>query len=227
MYEHPLVSVIVVVRNGERFIAEALQSIYAQTYRPIEILVVDGQSTDRTAEIAVSFPGIHFLCQPDKGVANAYNYGLTHAQGELIAFLSHDDKWMLDKLSIQVDYLLSHHNLQFSVCQIKYFEEANCHISPGFRYSLVNHEVVAFIPETLVARRCLFDRIGQFDPSLSTAEDVDWFSRVFDAGISGYIAPEVLVEKRIHDSNLSICSHDNNQHLLTALRRSIIRKRQQ
>ena len=65
MSERPLVSVIVIVRNGERFLAAALQSIRAQTYRPIEILVVDGQSTDRTAETVRSFADMRYLIQPD------------------------------------------------------------------------------------------------------------------------------------------------------------------
>lgn len=81
MAKSPLVSVIVIVRNGERFLAAALESIVAQSYRPLEILVVDGDSTDRTVEIAVpSFASVRYLPQPDSGISNAYNFGIAQAR---------------------------------------------------------------------------------------------------------------------------------------------------
>jgi len=105
---NPLVSVIMIVKNGERFLAQALDSVVAQTYRPLEIIVVDGQSCDRTAEIARSYPLVRYLLQETLGVANAYNQGVAAARGELIAFLSHDDVWAPEKIAKQAQYLLEH-----------------------------------------------------------------------------------------------------------------------
>ena len=224
MIEPSLVSALVVVRNGERFLASALQSIQAQTYRPIEILVVDGQSTDRTAEIARSFADVRYLRQPDLGVSNAYNFGLAHAQGELIAFLSHDDLWTPDKLEVQVGHLLTHPDCQYTVCRIRLFLEPGYAPPAGFRLELLNQEPVAYIMETLVARRELFARVGRLDPDLPTAEDVDWFARVFDAGVAGHVCDQALLRKRVHNRNTSLMDSDNNRQLLLALRHSIQRK---
>jgi glycosyltransferase involved in cell wall biosynthesis len=224
MIEPPLVSVLVVVRNGERFLAAALQSIQAQTYRPIEILVVDGQSIDRTAEIARSFADVRYLRQPDLGISNAYNFGLAHTQGELIAFLSHDDLWTPDKLAVQVGQLLTHPDYQYTVCRIRSFLEPGYAPPAGFRTALLNQAPVAYIMETLVARRELFARVGLLDPDLPTAEDVDWFARVFDAGVVGHICDQVLLHKRVHNHNTSLMDSDNNRQLLLALRHSIQRK---
>lgn len=224
MDERPLVSVIVIVRNGERFLAEALQSIRAQSYRPLEILVVDGHSTDRTAEIARAADVRYFL-QPDAGISNAYNFGIAQARGALIAFLSHDDIWLPDKLTVQVAHLLAHPECQYAVCRIRYFLEPGLTHLPNIRAEWLQQEPIAYIMETLVARRTLFARIGWFAPELATAGDVDWFARVFDGREIGYPCDQVLVEKRIHDQNSSLIVSDSNKQLLLSMRRSLQRKR--
>jgi glycosyltransferase involved in cell wall biosynthesis len=225
MPEPPLVSVVVAVRNGERFLDAALRSIQAQSYRPIEIIVVDGQSTDQTAAIARASPATRYLLQLDQGVSNAYNLGLRHVQGEYVAFLSHDDLWAPRKLDVQVGHLVAHPECQYSVCRMHSFLESGVAPPPGFRAELLTQEPVAYIMETLVARRTLFDRIGVHAPDLPTAGDVDWFARVFDAGEVGHVSDQVLLYKRVHSANTSLTDPDNNRQLLYALQRSIHRKR--
>lgn len=218
------VSVIVIVKNGERFLAEALHSIERQTLPPLEILVVDGGSTDRTAEIARSFAGVRYLPQSDSGISNAYNFGIAQARGELLAFLSHDDLWAPDKLAVQVSHLLTHPVCQFTVCRIRSFLEPGETPPAGFRHELLQKEPVAYIMETLLARRSLFDRVGLHDPCLSTGGDVDWYARVFDANIVGHVCDQVLVQKRVHGSNTSLTDATTNAQLLLSLRRSVQRK---
>ena len=225
MVERLSATVIVIVHNGERYLGEALRSIQAQSYRPREIIVVDGQSTDRTAEIARAFPGVRYLMQLDRGISNAYNTGIVHARGELTAFLSHDDLWTPDKLAVQVSYLQAHPECQYTVCRIRYFLEAGLAPPPGFRMELLDQEPVAYIMETLVARRSLFAQVGLHASDFATAGDVDWFARVFDAGQVGHVCNQVLVSKRVHNTNTSLTDHDNSRQLLLAIRRSLQRKR--
>jgi glycosyltransferase involved in cell wall biosynthesis len=225
MNKYPLVSVIVIVRNGERFLAAALESIVTQSYQPLEILVIDGHSIDRTAEIARSFADVCYLQQPDQGISNAYNFGIAQAQGELIAFLSHDDLWTPNKLSVQVGHLLAHPDCQYVVCRIRPFLEPGDKPPPGFRMELLQQEPPAYIMETLVVRKSVFAQVGLFNPELRTAEDVDWFARVFDHGIIGHVCDEVLVHKRIHQDNSSITDCESNRWIMSALRQSILRKR--
>src|SRR3954451_22735593 len=88
----PLVSCIVPVFNGERYLREALQSILAQSYRPIEVVVVDDGSTDRSPVVVAGFGReVRYLRQENAGPAAARNHGVQEARGELLAFLDADD----------------------------------------------------------------------------------------------------------------------------------------
>jgi glycosyltransferase involved in cell wall biosynthesis len=96
----PLVIIIIPVKNSERFLASAIKSVLEQDYRPIEIIVVGGQSTDGTAQIAKSFKGVRYIYQSgDPGLAHARNLGINLAKGEFIAIISHDDQWAPNKVS--------------------------------------------------------------------------------------------------------------------------------
>lgn len=225
--DNPLISVIIAVKNGERFLASAIHSVLDQDYRPFEMIVVDGQSVDKTAEIAKSFETIHYIYQVDQGIANAYNIGIEAARGEFVAFLSHDDLWTPDKLSAQMSHMLAHPEIQYTVAKVKFFLEPGCSIPPGFRKELLENDHVGHIMETLVARRALFEAIGKFDPSLTISEDVDWFARAIDNDIPMTVLPRVLLLKRVHEVNLSLTTPAGHQYLLKALRRSIARKHNQ
>src|SRR5262245_16865951 len=100
------ISVIIPVYNGERYLAEALVSVLAQTHPPTEIIVVDDGSTDTTAQIAQRYaPRIHYHFRPRgavSGAAAARNHGAYLAQGDYLAFLDADDVWLPDKLRLQM-----------------------------------------------------------------------------------------------------------------------------
>ena len=133
----PLVSVILPVKNGERFLAQAINSVLEQDYRPLEIVVVDGQSTDASAAIAQSFELVRYVFQQGElGLGRARNLGIEAARGELIAFINSDDLWAPHKLSVQVDYLARHPEVQFTITRASFFLEPGCDIPPGFRSEL-------------------------------------------------------------------------------------------
>ena len=100
---NPLVSVILAVRNREGSVARAIASVLAQTYSPLELIVVDDGSTDGTRGVVERFGArVALLAQPHAGVYTARNAGLRHARGELVAFIDSDDAWFPDKLAAQV-----------------------------------------------------------------------------------------------------------------------------
>ncbi|MBM3181569.1 MAG: glycosyltransferase [Chloroflexi bacterium] len=222
----PLVSVIMAVRNGERFLSQAIESALAQDYRPIEVILIDGQSVDRTAEIARAYPDIHYIYQENRGIANAYNIGVTAAQGEFVAFLSHDDLWLPNKLSVQVNYLIAHPDIEYTVAATQFFLEPGCpfpvHV---LRSDILEGNRVVRMMEILMTRRCVFERVGLFDPTLSTAEDIDWYARADDVGVPMAVIYQVLLQKRIHDANTSLFTTEHQQNIMRALRRSAERKR--
>jgi len=221
----PLVSVIVAVRNGERYLGQALASIRDQKHRPLEIVLVDGHSTDNTVAIARSFPDVSVLFQRGSGVGDAYNTGIAAARGPLVAFLSHDDLWMPGKLHCQVAELSARPELMFTVGMVRFFLEPGCKVPRGFRPELFRGEHVGRIMETLVARREVFEIVGPFDTDLPFGEDVDWFSRAANLGVPMTVIPRLLLHKRVHDANTSIDIDRSDQVLLQVLHRAVARKR--
>ena len=101
--EGPLVSVVVTTYNQEQYIEDALRSVLAQSFTDYEVVVVDDGSTDGTAERLAAFnDAVRLIRQPNKGIADSRNTGVSHAQGQYIAFLDGDDIWHEEKLAIQV-----------------------------------------------------------------------------------------------------------------------------
>lgn len=221
-----LISVILIVRNGERFIRQALNSIFAQSYRPIEVLVIDGHSSDTTCAIVAEFPQARLIPQVGQGIPNAYNTGLDHAQGDYIAFLSHDDLWMPDKLAQQIAVLQADPELAFVTCHARYFREAHVVVPASFKQHLLERDVPVRNMEALLARRQVFQDLGRFDERYATAEDVDFFARAKDAGLRHQVLPEVLLQRRIHDANSSLRdAQQNSAYLLRIMRESLLRQR--
>src|SRR5688572_23408840 len=99
----PLITCIIAVYNGERYLGEALDSILGQTYQPLRVVVADDGSTDKTAEVAAHYGArIIYLHQSNQGYAASKNLGLNAAQGDFVAFLDADDLWHPEKLERQM-----------------------------------------------------------------------------------------------------------------------------
>ncbi|SMF97725.1 Glycosyl transferase family 2 [Methylomagnum ishizawai] len=221
----PAVSVILIVREGARFIAEALASVHQSVLRPAEIIVVDGGSRDATVAIAETFPLVRVWRQTTTGIANAYNEGIPQAKGRYLAFISHDDLWMPDKLARQIAYLENHPETDAVLCHVEHFLEDGAECPPGFRPELLGAARPGWIMEALVTRPEVFTRVGGFDPGFAVSEDSDWFARALDGGVKVAVLPEPLVRKRVYGGNATLAGTQTNPLLLRALRRSIQRKR--
>ncbi len=202
----PLISCIVPVFNGERYLREALDSIFAQTYRPLEVLVVDDGSTDGTAAVIATYGDqVRSLRQANAGPAAARNLGLSAARGGFVAFLDADDLWHPEKLARQMARFEARPDLDMCVTQAQNFWVpelrefgARHRDHPGLRETL---EVRSLC--TLLVRRSLFDTVGDFNPKFSAGEDTDWFLRTFEHGAVVESLPDVLVYRRLHRGNLS------------------------
>ena len=179
----PLVSVIIPVYNGEKYLAEAIESVLAQTQKPNEMIVVDGESQDNTEKVARSYRQVHYIRGRGCGLANARNMGIDVCQGELIAFLDQDDRWTPNKLKVQVDHLINNPKIQYVNALIKLFLEPGCTLRLGYTKKSLNRAKVGRIPGTLVARKSLFERIGRFSADFVIGCDVEWFTRAKDSNI--------------------------------------------
>ncbi|MCP2727284.1 glycosyltransferase family 2 protein [Limnofasciculus baicalensis] len=222
---HPLVSVIIPVYNGDRYLAEALKSVVQQTYQPIEIIVVDDGSTDNSANIALSYKEVRYIYQSNQGVAVARNVGISQSRGEFIALLDQDDRWTPNKLSIQIKYLLEHENIGYTLAKMRVFLEPGTEKPSWLKAEYLSEDIPGYILGLLVARKSIFEKVGNLNPNYKFGNDSDWFFRANDVGIPMVILPETLLYKRVHGANESHKIQSMTADMLKLVRSSIQRKR--
>jgi len=217
----PSVSVIMVVKNGEKYLRNAINSVINQSFQPIEIIVVDGDSTDSTAEIAKSFPGVNYRKQVGLGLANARNTGIDCASGELIAFLDCDDLWVVEKLKIQTMEFLNNQNIGYNYGNVKLFVEPGTALRPGYSSTNFEEPQHGRTPGTLMVRKSLFRTVGNFKPEHKIGCDFEWFARVMDLGVPFSYIPEILLLKRVHSENLSNDAETNRSEIFKIVRQTL------
>ena len=223
--EHPLVSVIIPVYNGGRYLRSALESVFAQTYQPIEVIVVDDGSADDSGVIAQSFPDVRYIHQENQGVAAARNNGLEAARGEFLAFLDQDDLWTPEKLKLQISQLQSDPDLGYTLTQQQFFLEPGETLPAWFRKELFADAHTGWVLGTLVVRRTAFEKVGNFATGYSAASDGDWFFRAKAAAIPMAVVPELLLLKRIHGGNESARAKEILSELRKVVKSSLDRQR--
>jgi glycosyltransferase involved in cell wall biosynthesis len=224
----PLISCIVPVFNGERYLGEALESILKQSYQALEIIVVDDGSTDGTAAVIEHYAGqVRFLRQPNAGTAAARNSGLRVAEGEFIAFLDADDLWHLEKLERQMARFQARPELDYCVAYAQNFwvpeliEEEK-----RFREHRISKALPGYATGTLLARRALFDTVGQFNSTIKHADDTEWFLRASEHGATTELLPDVLLYRRLHQNNFSRLRASNSRdQYLRMLKTALDRRR--
>ena len=229
MVANPVVSVIIPVYNGERYLAEAIQSVLAQTLVPDEIIVVDDGSTDATAQIVADLAAaaplpIHYIRQANQGPSVARNVGVRATVGKLFAFLDADDLWMQNKLSQQAALLDQCPELGYVGCHLRSL------LVPGREWPVTLNRTYwesqppSYTTSALLIQRATWEQVGPFDPKQQLGEDADWVMRARDLGVQAAVVPEALLVKRIHDQNLTHRAADMGSDLLIALRHSVRRK---
>ena len=219
-----LVSVIVPVRDGARFLGEAIASVLAQDH-PHELIVVDDGSTDGSAAIARAFPGVTVLARPPQGVAAARNAGLAEAKGDLIAFLDADDLYVPDRFRQQAAILAAHLDVQYVLGRLVNFLEPGLAMPAWFAAEAQAKDRLGFVTSGLF-RRGVFDLVGPFDPSFGTGEDIDWLVRARERGLPSLVLDDVVLRRRIHDANASADVAGGHARLLAILQASVQRRRQ-
>ena len=219
-----LVSVIVPVHNNGKFLEAALSSIFVQDYRPIEVIVVDDGSTDNSGAIARSFSDVRYYYQEKQGSAVARNNGIDNSSGELIAFLDADDIWISNKLSVQAAYLQKYSEMGYVCGRMKNFLENGITCPTWIDPNSLLQASYAIQLGTILARRFLFDVVGNFNPSYMQGQDTEWFLRVSESGVPFIRIAETVLLRRIHNDNIS---HDQSTVMhrkLRMLKESIDRK---
>ena len=225
----PSTTVIIAAFNAEAFLADAIDSVLAQTRPVAEIIVVDDGSVDHTAEIAASIPGVTLIRQANAGPAAARNRGLAIATGEYVAVLDADDVWPPSRQALLAGILDREPTLGVVI------GSQTLLIEPGAEFPdwVPEGDPDSFLPTDLprptgsfLARRLVFDQIGVFDERMRHAEDTDWFLRVRDSGIAVSIIDDVTLRRRIHGSNLTHNSDAQRRAFFEVLSRRMSRRRE-
>lgn len=181
------VSVIIPAYNAGRYIRKALDSVLGQTYKDIEVIVVDDGSADDTRGIVLQhYPSVRYFHQQNGGVAAARNRALREARGELIAFLDADDVWLPTKVEKQVAYLVAHPDVGWLSTNQVYFDETGITGEDArkrerlFTGDLVRNLFMCsgITPSTLMVRRSVLDDVGGFEEGLRIGEDDNLWMRM-------------------------------------------------
>jgi glycosyltransferase involved in cell wall biosynthesis len=212
----PLVSVVIPLYNGERFIGPALESIFAQDHRPLEVIVVDDGSADRGLEIAAGFDGVRCIRQEHQNVAAARNRGVSESSGELVGFLDQDDMWLPHAVSIRLDFLAR--NLE--VGAVIGHQENVCEdgARAGLRVDQAPGRSVQLMLGATLVRRSVFDSVGLFDVRSGTSSDFQWFARARRAGVRIEVMSDVVLIRRLHAANDSNDLARHQRSLLNSLK---------
>jgi glycosyltransferase involved in cell wall biosynthesis len=201
----PRVSVIIPAFNGEKYIGETIQSILAQTHRPLEVLVVDDGSTDRTAEIVQRFgEPVRYIRQENAGTAAARNRAVAESRGEFIALLDQDDLWVPDKLARQIPRFAEDPRIGLVFAGIEFFDTRSGKITstyfPGPELSLRDLLAHVVLPvQTILFRKSALEKIGPFDTTLGGTDDWDIGIRMA-AEFRMVGVDEILGRVRLHDT---------------------------
>ena len=208
-----LVSVIIPTYNSDRFIEDSIISVFEQTFKNLELIVVDDGSTDESSYIFEKFSGrIKIITTANLGTAHARNIGIKESQGDLIAFLDSDDIWDFSKIEKQI-FKMMNDNLDLVYCSgtefgpsVKQPKLHQARFSGDCYKHFSEFPTVAMITlgcSTAVIRREVIAKSGLFDENFKgPAEDWDFFRRVCKFANVGFV-DEDLVRYRIHDRNVS------------------------
>ena len=228
MRKNPLVSVVIPVYNYARYLGEAVESVLGQTYQHLEIIVVDDGSTDQSGEVARSFAdrGVKYCQQVHSGIGPARNKGVELTQGEFLAFLDADDRWPLEKLERQLRAFESDPGLEMVFGQALQLQNGPEWESGVNRTELfVDGMVPGMVPGTMLIKRDAFLRVGKFQGDWKVGEFIDWYARAVELKLRSLVLPELLLWRRIHDSNQGVRERQSVTDYARVLKAKLDRKR--
>ncbi len=241
--ENPLVTIIIPVYNGSKYLSQAIDSALAQTYKNIEVLVINDGSIDNgaTEAIAKSYGNkIIYIYKPNGGVSSALNLGIKEMKGSFVSWLSHDDLYLPNKIEHQMSFIIN-------LAREKKLDIENCVVyspimvvnSEG-KFITKSHSLSMTIQDptyvfsnligfnlcgcaSLIPRK-IFEKIGVFDEKLLTVQDADFWYRILFTGHSYYYDNTYLVKNRRHQGQTSHIMKDEWIKEIDAFQSALIKK---
>lgn len=184
--------------NAADHVGPALESVLAQDWRPLEIVVVDDGSTDGTADVVRSFSEVIYVRQENQGPAAARNAAVARSRGELVANLDADDLLPSTRVTLQANYLLEHPEVGAVFGRQEWLN------APSWMARDSVYGDIDGIPlSSIMFRRDLFLELGGYDSAFEPSEDTDLVVRMRERGIAYAVLQEVVLHRRHHESSLT------------------------
>jgi glycosyltransferase involved in cell wall biosynthesis len=224
----PRVSVIIPTRNRAYFLQQAIGSVLDQTFRDLEVIVVDDGSTDATPYVLQKWKDrIRVVRQENSGVSRARNTGIRAARGRYLSFLDSDDLWLKDKLEVQVRFLDA--NPQYAVCYTdEVWVRRGRRVNPKKshrKYSGWIYDrclpLCIISPSSALMRRGVLDAVGLFDENLPVCEDYDLWLRVTSRFPIFFLDRKLIIKRGGHADQLSNRSWGNDRYRVVALEKQL------
>ena len=227
MKQEALVSVMMPTYNNAKYIRQAIESIYAQNYKNIEIIVIDDGSTDNTREILKQYKDIKYFYIEHKGIPFARNVALLNSKGEYIAFCDSDDYWLPEKINIQIRYFKEHPD-----CEIVFTKYENIVDNENIkedRITINEKQREAgekrHLPTALI-KKSLFEKYGNFDENFHTGEDTELIYRFKKNGedVNHFIDKNLYI-RRLHGNNITLITRPKySKYIMNLLRKEVLKK---
>jgi len=221
----PLVTVIIPVYNGRRYLPEAIESVLGQTYNPLELIVMDDGSIDDSGEVARRYAPVRVHRQDHSGLGAARNSAIAKATGRYLSFLDADDIWLPDKLDRQLRILEAEPALDMVFGHVEEFISPD--LDDAARQTLLCHEgpLAGMFAGTMVVRRSSYERVGPFETDWRVGEFVDWYARAQEQGLQSFVMPDIVLRRRLHKSNMGVRLRDARGDYARILKASLDRRR--
>lgn len=199
--EDIVVSIVTVTYNASDFLEETIKSIISQTYPSIEYIIIDGGSTDNTLDIIHSYEKYisKWISEPDQGIYDAMNKGISMASGSLIGIVNASDYLSVDAVRFVVDAFVKHHDVGIVHGDINMLNEdgtffkrkhPNPDLSQHYKGMQIHHP-------TVFVRKQVYDEVGTFDLQFKISADFDLILRCVNAGVKFHYIPEVISNFRL------------------------------
>lgn len=209
-----MISVLMTVYNGERWLAEAIESVLNQTFTDFEFLIANDGSTDGSLEIAERYARqdsrIRVVSHPNWGISRALNHALQLVKTDWVARFDADDVMEPNRLERQLEFMKRHPDLAVGSCWARYIdhqgrvvgEYKNDLTTPEIlRQRLADNQVIYVVHSGAIIRRDIVQEVGGYRTSFDLSEDTDLWNRIAEHGHLVLVQPEFLLTVRVHPSS--------------------------
>lgn len=220
-----LVSVIMTVYNGEKYLAAAIESVLTQTYAPIEFIIINDGSQDRTEEIINSYgPKILSFYQQNQGQPSAQNRGISLASGQYIAFLDADDLYNPDKTVHQINWLKTHPQLNLVFGLVEQFISPELPPQIRNKWKCPTGTSSGYLAAAGLFRRKCFDLVGTFNENQRIGSFIEWYMRASEKGLKHEVIQTPVLKRRIHEHNIGIETQGARKEYIEIIKAALKRR---